>query len=530
MVKGRRAIAGAVVLLLAVLMTVSQASGAGARPDEGPSAARSGEPDRDLIPGAYIVVLRAGHAAAVAAEHSRDHGASVDRLYRHALNGYAGRFSAQAAARIAADPRVAYVDQDRVVSITHHQCGHNAPRPGPCGTIQGHVVSAIGGDAIPAVSVTADGKSTLTNEEGFYTLANVTAGGSVSVTASASGYEPATGTVSVTNGGTSTLNFSLTASSSGGDDPPLPPPADYEVPTGLQRIFWSDSAMTKTFPAVAIIDTGISTSHADLNVVGGRNCSTGGVNAYNDGNGHGTHVAGTVAAKGAIVGVAPGAPLYAVRVLNNAGSGSWSNVICGVDWVTANASVIKVANMSLGGSGTAGTGCSSSSLRQAICTSVTAGVTYVAAAGNSASDAKDFVPAAYPETITVAALADFNGAPGGGATATCRNDTDDTHANFSNYGTADAGNPGHVDITAPGVCIKSTWHTGSGYHTISGTSMASPHVAGAAALYLGDAGSSQTPASVRTALVGATNEDYSYTWNGATPVPGPKPGLLDISR
>jgi hypothetical protein len=147
------------------------------------------------------------------------------------------------------------------------------------------------------------------------------------------------------------------------------------------------------------------------------------------------------------------APLYAVRVLNNAGSGSWSDVICGVDWVTANAASIKVANMSLGGSGSAGTSCTSSALRRAICNSVNAGVAYVVAAGNSAADAAGFVPAAYPETITVAALADFDGRPGGEASPTCRNDVDDTVANFSNYGSV-------VDLIAPGVCITSTWHNG----------------------------------------------------------------------
>src|SRR5215212_10651998 len=227
------------------------------------------------------------------------------------------------------------------------------------------------------------------------------------------------------------------------------------LPTGVNRIE-GDLSSTKSGdgsgdlsdpngsggPDVAIIDTGIDLDHPDLNVVGGKNCQSG--TSYDDGNGHGTHVAGTVAAKDngtGVVGMAPGARLWAVRVLNNQGSGSWSSIICGIDWVTAHASTIEVANMSLGGSGT-DTGCKDGGLHAAICASVAAGVTYAVAAGNESDDAKDHVPAAYDEVITVSALADFNGKPGGGAAATCRSDQDDTFAGFSNFG-AD------VDLIAP---------------------------------------------------------------------------------
>ena len=240
--------------------------------------------------------------------------------------------------------------------------------------------------------------------------------------------------------------------------------------------------------AVAVIDTG-SGPHADLNIAGGYNCAGGSNTSFADGNGHGTHVAGTIGARDdgdGVVGVLPGVQIYSVRVLDNAGSGSWSGIICGINWVTNNAATknIRVANMSLGGTGKddgeTGKTCINTrdAMRKAICGSVAKGVTYVAAAGNNNANLANFVPAAYDEVLTVTAAADFNGQPGGGAAATCRSDVDDTAADFSNWasGTGDAG---HV-IAAPGVCIESTW-MGGGYNTISGTSMASPHVAGAVA-------------------------------------------------
>jgi subtilisin len=254
------------------------------------------------------------------------------------------------------------------------------------------------------------------------------------------------------------------------------------LPTGINRV---DGELSSTVSGngsgsvnvdVAVIDTGISTSHPDLNVVGGRVCDG---TTFDDQNGHGSHVAGIIGARddaSGVVGVAPGARRWAVRVLNASGSGSFAQIICGVDFVTAHASTIEVANMSLGGPGfDPGTGCATGdALHDAICRSVRAGVTYVVAAGNSNANASGTVPAAYNEVITVSALADFNGQPGGGAASTCRADVDDTRANFSNFG-AD------IDVMAPGVCIFSSYR-GTGFATLSGTSMAAPHVAGAAVL------------------------------------------------
>jgi subtilisin len=259
------------------------------------------------------------------------------------------------------------------------------------------------------------------------------------------------------------------------------------LPTGINRIdaesTTRSSADNTGGPAVAVIDTGIDASHPELNVQGGTNCSNGRPGNFQDGNGHGTHVSGTIAARNnadGVVGVLPGAPLYAVRVLNNNGSGSWSDVVCGIDWVRAHASQygIKVASMSLGGSGSDGS-CSSDALHQAIC-NATGSVTFVVAAGNDNVNYSSFVPAAYDQVITVTAIADFNGLPGGGAAATCRSDVDDTPADFSNYTTSTSGDASHT-IAAPGVCILSTWK-GGGYNTISGTSMATPHVSGTVAL------------------------------------------------
>jgi subtilisin family serine protease len=278
------------------------------------------------------------------------------------------------------------------------------------------------------------------------------------------------------------------------DDRPVEAVAQ-TLPTGVDRI---DGELSSHYSAntwsiaVAVIDTG-SGPHADLNIAGGRNCSTGNPSNFNDGNGHGTHVAGTIGAINnsvGVAGVAPGIPIYSVRVLNNAGSGSWSSVICGIDWVTANASRlhIKVANMSLGGGGADDGNCGNSNadaMHKAICRSVAAGVTYVVAAGNDNTSLSAFVPAAYDEVLAVTAVADFNGQPGGGAAPTCRSDVDETPADFSNFTGAGSADAGHT-IAAPGVCINSTWK-GGGYNTISGTSMASPHAAGTAALCISTA-------------------------------------------
>jgi subtilisin len=277
------------------------------------------------------------------------------------------------------------------------------------------------------------------------------------------------------------------------------------VPTGINRIDGERSLTAKINGVdervnanVAVIDTGINNTHPDLNVAGGRNFATffSPSGNYDDGNGHGTHVAGTIAAldnSNGAVGVAPGAKLYGVKVLSNSGTGYQSWIIKGIDWVTGRKAEFNdgsadgdpgidfaVANMSLGGSGTDGS-CASNAYHRAFCNSVAAGVTYAVAAGNSNADLQNYVPATYSEVLTVTAVSDSNGLPGGqGVAPSCRTgEKDDYAATFSNYATL-ASDQNHT-IAAPGVCIYSTWKNG-GYNTISGTSMASPHIAGTAAL------------------------------------------------
>ncbi|MEU3748944.1 MULTISPECIES: S8 family peptidase [Streptomyces] len=270
------------------------------------------------------------------------------------------------------------------------------------------------------------------------------------------------------------------------------------APWGLDRIDQANLPLngTYTYPDSAgagvtayVIDTGVRVSHAQF---GGR-----AVNGYDavdgdtvaqDGNGHGTHVATTIA--GSTYGVAKAAKIVAVRVLDNAGSGTTAGVIAGIDWVTSHhaAGAPAVANLSLGGG-------ASTALDNAVKNSIADGVTYAVAAGNSGVNASSSSPARVAAAITV------------GATSNT-----DAKASWSNYGSV-------LDLFAPGVSITAGWHTSdTATNTISGTSMATPHVAGAAAVYLAGQ-TSATPAQVATALV-----------NGSTPNKVTSPGSGSPNR
>ncbi len=303
------------------------------------------------------------------------------------------------------------------------------------------------------------------------------------------------------------------------------------LPTGINRVDADlsptaaiDGTDTRVNADVAIIDTGIQKDHEDLNVAGGVNCTDTGATAptdWGDGNGHGTHVAGIVGAIDntvGVVGVAPGARVWAVRVFRADGYSLLSWIVCGIDWVTAQKDpldtskpLFEAANMSLRDAGSDDGNCGNTNddaEHRAICASVAAGTTYAVAAGNDSTSASKWIPAAYPEVITVSALADFDGKPGGLAASTCSSfnsaDSDDTFADFSNFGPP-------VDLIAPGKCIYSTYSTakstGTGYAVLSGTSMASPHVAGAIALYKAEHPAA-TPADVKAALQGAATLDW----------------------
>ena len=339
------------------------------------------------IAGQYIVVLKDDAArllsearpnasvATVASRMASTHRVRVTKSFNHVVRGFVAQADDRALARLLADPRVAYVEEDGIVTTTATQSG-----------------ATWGIDRVDQRNLPLSG----------------------------------------------TYVYNRTAS-------------------GVHAY---------------IIDTGVLGSHSQFSGRMGN-----GYTAISDGrgttdcNGHGTHVAGTVG--GTTHGVAKGVTIHPVRVLGCTGSGTNSGVIAGMDWVTANRVRPAVANMSLGGG-------ASSTTDSAVQRMVNAGVTVVVAAGNDNSNACNYSPARATNAITV-----------GSTTST------DARSSFSNYGTC-------LDIFAPGSSITSAWYTSStATNTISGTSMASPHVAGAAALYLA-LNPSATPAQVTSAIINAS--------------------------
>ncbi|HET9140273.1 S8 family peptidase [Actinophytocola sp.] len=365
---------------LVVAATVAAAGLAGVSPAAAAEGPVIGANRANAIRDSYVVRLNdAASPKAVSAATARDltakYGGQVRKSWQHALNGFSARMTAEQAARLAADPRVASVEQDATLKLADTQSG-----PPSWG------LDRIDQRALP--------------------LSN--------------GY-----------------------------------------------VYSGTAAAVHVY----VIDTGIRVTHSAFGGRASWGVNTTGDGANTDGNGHGTHVAGTVA--GSAYGVAKAARVVAVKVLGADGSGSITGVVDGVNWVTANAVKPAVANMSLGASG------ASTMLEAAVRNSIASGVTYTVSAGNSNTDAANQTPARVAEAITVNA-----------------SDSGDARASFSNYGAG-------TDLYAPGVSIVSAWHTGdTAAAALSGTSMAAPHVAGAAALWLA-ARPGDSPAAVQAGLIAA---------------------------
>jgi subtilisin len=335
------------------------------------------------------------------------------------------------------------------------------------------------------------------------------------------------------------------------------PPA-CALPTGVNRIDGELSSAASGNGAgvvdvdVAILDSGVDASQAELNVAGGVNCVGDGLGTTVDPGKlpHGTFAGGIIGAMddgAGIVGIAPGARLWSVRVLEpKKGTAFISWLICGVDWVTATrtdsnlSNDIEVANMSIGGPGADDGNCGNTNgdpLHLAICTSVAAGVHYVVSAGNEAADVATKRPAAYDEVLNVTSMTDFDGLPGGlgprpksQPTWTCGYGSDDGPSSFSNFASL-PGDQAHT-VAAPGDCIYSTG-VGTEYLVRSGTSFAAPHVSGVVALCVA-AGpcSGLNPAQVVTKIVGDAasynnaNPSYGFQGDPLRPIAGKSYGYL----
>jgi subtilisin len=294
------------------------------------------------------------------------------------------------------------------------------------------------------------------------------------------------------------------------------------LPTGVDRI---EGDLSTTYAAggsvstpVAVLDTGV-TPDPDLNVQAvGQNC-LGGV-GWSDLNGHGTHIAGIIGAENnadGVVGVAPGAPIYPVQVLNRSANGSDASILCGIEWVTTVGKVlgVRVANLSAGTFGRDDGNCgltNADPIHLAICTATAAGTLFVVAAGNDGGAITLTVPANYDEVLTATWMTDYNGSPSKVAPpAGCNLGADDRASANSSWAYDE--DKDHI-LAAPGSCITSTSNTGSTV-VMSGSSMAAPHVAGTVALCLDRGACSGTPAAIMQRVrADAAARPSSYGFDG----------------
>jgi subtilisin len=294
------------------------------------------------------------------------------------------------------------------------------------------------------------------------------------------------------------------------------------LPTGVDRI---EGDLSTAYTAgglvstpVAVLDTGV-TQHPDLNVQAiGHNC-VGGV-GWSDLNGHGTHIAGIIGAKhnvDGVVGVAPGAPIYPIQVLNRSANGSDASILCGIEWVTTvgRALGVRVANLSAGTFGDDDGNCgltNADPIHLAICKATAAGALLVVAAGNDGGAITFTVPASYDEVLTATWMTDYNGSPAKVAPpAGCDLGTDDRASTNSSWAYDE--DKDHI-LAAPGSCITSTSNTG-GTNVMSGSSMAAPHVAGTVALCLDRGACSGTPTEILQRVgADAAARPSSYGFDG----------------
>lgn len=458
-----RVTAVAVAVSLAAPLVASTALPATAHAAASHLSAASGPTRR------YIVTTASATTAYSLAYEVRQAGGVVADVYTEAITGLAASLTEQQASELRADPRVTAVEIDEIVEADGLDTTY-APATSPA-------VDPVAGDIIPgryiiriksSASLAArDNIATILGDSVVYTYGAVFSGYAADLT-------PQQLKLLKSNTSIATIEPDRVVTATADQtNPPwgLDRIDQPSLPLNGHYIDRNDGDGVKAY----VIDSGIA-AHTDFGsrLATGRNfvSSTNGNSNTTDCNGHGTHVAGTIA--GTTYGVAKAATLVPVRVLDCNGSGSNSNVIKGLDWVKSDhSSGPAVVNMSLGGS-------ASATLNASVQSVIDDGVIVVVAAGNNGLDACNYSPASAPNAVTVGASTNTDGA-----------------ASFSNTGTC-------LDMFAPGQSILSTWLNG-GTNTISGTSMASPHVAGAAAVLWGASPTANAPAITASLLASTSN-------------------------